>query len=121
MAEYFENDPLLGGLHVPSRSFHTMHALRVSRLEPRCPLLLVHHGADSRTPTAMVQPAFDRVHGDQRLRELSNGSRLPAEPLARLELEQEMPDFLAAVERNDLVGAQWNSNALLPLNHQRAF
>jgi pimeloyl-ACP methyl ester carboxylesterase len=78
----------------------------VSRLEPRCPLLLVHPGADSWTPTAMSRLAFDRVLGDKRLRELSNGSHLPAELPARLELEQEMRDFLAAVERKDLARSQ---------------
>jgi pimeloyl-ACP methyl ester carboxylesterase len=88
-----------------------MHELRVSRLEPSCPLLLVHPGADSWTPTAMSRPAFDRVLGDKRLRELSNGSHLPAERPARLELEQEMRDFLAAVERKDLARSQKISRA----------
>ena len=111
MAEYFESDPFLGGLRVPSRFFRTMHELRVSRLEPSCPLLLVHPGADSWTPTAMSRPAFDRVLGDKRLRELSNGSHLPAERPARLELEQEMRDFLAAVERKDLARSQKISRA----------
>jgi len=106
MAEYFENDPLLGGLRVPSRFFRTMHEVKVSRLEPRCPLLLVHPGADSWTPSSMSRPAFDRVIGDKRLRELSNGSHLPAELPARLELEQEIRDFLAAVERADLARTQ---------------
>jgi len=106
MVEYFENDPLLGRLRVPSRFFRTMHTLHVPRLEPRCPLLLVHPGADAWTPTAMSRPAFDRVLGDKRLRELSNGSHLPAELPARLELEQEMRDFLVAVERKDLARSQ---------------
>lgn len=106
MAEYFENDPLLGRLRVPSRFFRTMHTLHMPRLEPRCPLLLVHPGADHWTPTAMSQPAFDRVVGNKRLRELTNGSHLPAEVPARLELEQEMRDFLAAVERRELARSQ---------------
>jgi hypothetical protein len=66
----------------------------------------VHPGADSWTPTAMSRLAFDRVLGDKRLRELSNGSHLPAELPARLELEQEMRDFLVAVERKDLARSQ---------------
>lgn len=106
MAEYFENDPLLGGLRIPSRLFRTMHTLDMPRLEPRCPLLLVHPGADNWTPTAMSRPAFDRVLGDKRLRELSNGSHLPVELPARLELEQEVTKFLKAVERNDLAGSR---------------
>lgn len=99
MAEYFASDPLLGGLRVPSRFFRTMHALKMPRIEPRCPLLLVHPGADRWTPTVMSRPAFDRVVGNKRLRELSGGSHLPAERPARIELEQEVAGFLAAVIR----------------------
>jgi hypothetical protein len=83
-----------------------MHELKVSHLEPRCSLLVVHPGADSCTPTGMSPPAFDRVLGDKRLRELSNGSHLPAELPARLELEQELRSFLAAMGRNDLALSQ---------------
>jgi alpha-beta hydrolase superfamily lysophospholipase len=104
MTEYFQNDPLLGGLRVPSRFFRTMHTLDVPRLEPGCPVLLVHPGADGWTPTAMSRPAFDRVLGAKRLRELSNGSHLPVEMPARVELEREVTEFLAAVERNDRAG-----------------
>lgn len=106
MAKYFEEDPLLGRLRVPSRLFRTMHALQVPRLAPRCPLLLLHPGADRWTPTEMSRPAFDRVLGDKRLRELSNGSHLPAELPARVELEQEVAAFLAAVERGVPAGAR---------------
>lgn len=106
MVEYFENDLLLGRLRVPSRFFRTMHTLHVPHLETRCPLLLVHPGADNWTPTAMSRPAFDRVLGDKRLRELSNGSHLPVELPARLEFEQEVTQFLKAVEENDLNGAR---------------
>lgn len=106
LTEYFENDPLIGRLRVPSRFFRTMHALQMPHLEPRCPLLLVHPGADDWTPTTMSRPAFDRVLGDKRLRELSNGSHLPAELPARLELEQEVTKFLRAVELKDAAGAR---------------
>lgn len=106
MVDYFENDSLLGRLWVPSLFFRTMHTLHVPHLEPRCPLLLVHPGADNWTPTAMSRAACDRVLGDKRLRELSNGSHLPVELPARLELEQEVTQFLKAVELNDLAEAR---------------
>lgn len=83
-----------------------MHTLQMPHLKPRCPLLLVHPGADAWTPTAMSRPAFDRVLGDKRLRELSNGSHLPVELPARLELEQEVTKLLKAVEVNSLAGAR---------------
>lgn len=67
---------------------------------------MLHPGADNWTPTAMSRPAFDRVLGDKRLLELSNGSHLPLELPARLEIEQEVAKFLKAVERNDLAGAR---------------
>jgi pimeloyl-ACP methyl ester carboxylesterase len=90
----------------PSRFFRTMHTLHVPHRKPRCPPLLVHPGADNWTPTDISRDAFDRVLGDKHLRELSNGSHLPVELPARLELEEEVTQFLKAVELDDLAGAR---------------
>lgn len=98
MRNHFATDPLLGRLRVPSRFFRTLHALEPGRIVLRCPLLLVHPGADFWTPTAMSRPAFDRIESPgKRLRELSNGTHLPLEQPARDELQEEIARFLAAV------------------------
>lgn len=104
MNAYFGSDPLLGKLWVPLRFFRTIHARKTTRLEPRCPLLLVHPGADTWTPTEMSRPAFDRVHGPKELVELSNGAHLPLEHPAFGELKAHISRFLEKL--GDPVGAE---------------
>ena len=99
MNAYFGRDPLLGRLWVRLRFFRTMHARKATRLAPRCPLLLVHPGADAWTPTAMSLPAFDRVEGPKELVELSNGSHLPLERPAFDEVKASVDRFLGKLER----------------------
>lgn len=94
MNAYFGSDPLLGKLWVPLRFFRTIHARKATRLEPRCPLLLVHPGADTWTPTEISRPAFDRVHAPKGLVELSNGAHLPLERPAFDELKVHVSRFL---------------------------
>lgn len=96
---YFAGDPLLSGLRVPARFFRTMRALELHPLDPACPLLLLHPGDDRWTPTALSRPTFERIAGAGRVRELSNGAHMPLELPARLELQQEIADFLEAAAR----------------------
>ena len=97
LGDYFASDALLGKRHVPARMYRTMHMHRTDAIHMRCPLLLVHPGADSWTPTALSRSTFERMHGDKRFRELSNGSHMPAEVPARDELQETIADFLAAI------------------------
>ncbi len=97
MRDYFSSDPMLGRLRVPSRFFRKIHARKASTIHLHCPLLLIHPGADAWTPTALSNPAFGRVRGDKRLRELTNGSHLPLEQPALQELQDEVRSFLTSV------------------------
>lgn len=96
MQRYFQTDPLLGGLSVPSRFFRTLHqhppltALRV-------PLRLVHPGADAWTPAALSQSTLARYGGPTSFRLLSNGAHLPLEMPAFAELRQELTGFLGSL------------------------
>lgn len=104
MNAYFGSDPLLGRLWVPLRFFRTLHARKATRLEPRCPLLLVHPGADAWTPTEISRPAFARVQGPKELIELSNGAHLPLEQPAFGELKAHISRFLEKL--GDAVGGE---------------
>jgi alpha-beta hydrolase superfamily lysophospholipase len=104
MNAFFARDPLLGKLWVRLRFFRTMHARKAKRLTPRCPLLLVHPGADAWTPTELSRPAFDRVEGTKDLVELSNGSHLPLERPAFEELKGQVSHFLEKIR--DVGGPQ---------------
>ena len=97
MNDFFARDPLLGKLWVRLRFFRSMHARKAARLAPRCPLLLVHPGADAWTPTELSRPAFDRVEGTKELVELGNGSHLPLERPAFDELRSSISRFLGAI------------------------
>ncbi len=97
MRRYFSTDPLLGRLKVPSRFFRTIHARKATAMTLRCPLLLIHPGADAWTPTALSRSAFERIDAPKRLRVLTNGSHLPLEQPAFQELEEDIRSFLAAV------------------------
>lgn len=95
MNDYFAGDPLLGKLWVRLRFFRTMHAHKAKRLAPGCPLLLVHPGADTFTPTELSLPAFERIEGPKELVVLSNGAHLPLERPAFDELQASISRFLA--------------------------
>ncbi len=99
MSAYFARDELLGGRRVPARMYRTMHAYRSDSIQLQCPLLVLHPGADAWTPTALSRWTFDRVKGEKRFRELTNGSHLPAEQPAQDELRQEVAGFLDAIQR----------------------
>ena len=99
MSAYFARDELLEGRRVPARMYRTMHAYRSDSIQLQCPLLVLHPGADAWTPTALSRSTFDRVKGEKRFRELTNGSHLPAEQPAQDELRQEVAEFLDAIQR----------------------
>lgn len=98
LGRFFASDPLLGGLRIPAKLYRTMHQHRQTSLRMHCPLLVVHPGTDSWTPTNLSRPTFDRVEGRKRFRELTNGSHLPAEQPARQELMGEVATFLREIE-----------------------
>lgn len=98
MRAYFSTDPLLGRLRVPSRFFRMIHARKATSIRLRCPLLLAHPGADDWTPTVLSKPTYDRIEGEKRLRELTNGSHLPLEQPALRELQDEVSAFLASLD-----------------------
>ncbi|WP_208348348.1 alpha/beta hydrolase [Pseudaestuariivita rosea] len=99
MRDYFSTDRLLGRLRIPSRFFRKIYARKAVSIRLRCPLLLVHPGADAWTPTPLSKLAFDRVRGDKRLREMTNGSHLPLEQPALQELQQEVRSFLTSIAK----------------------
>lgn len=97
MNDFFARDPLLGRLWVRLRFFRTMHARKATRLAPRCPLLLVHPGADTWTPPDLSLPAYERVAGPKDYVVLGNGSHLPLERPAFVELKERISRFLADI------------------------
>ncbi|MEL6341071.1 MAG: alpha/beta fold hydrolase, partial [Myxococcota bacterium] len=97
MRSFFESDPLLGQLRVPSRLFRTMHARKLDAIAPGCPLWLIHPGADVWTPTDVSRSTFDRVRGAKRLLELTNGGHLPLEQPALSEFNDALGEFLRSV------------------------
>lgn len=97
MRSFFESDPLLGQLLVPSRLFRTMHARKLDAIAPGCPLWLIHPGADVWTPTDVSRSTFDRVRGAKRLLELTNGGHLPLEQPALSEFNDALGEFLRSV------------------------
>jgi alpha-beta hydrolase superfamily lysophospholipase len=96
LQQWFARDPLIGRRIVLGRFFRSLHQYRPVQpdLALKCPLLLVHPGADSWTSTAMSMPAYEAVPAAKRLRVLTNGSHLPAEAPAWAELCEEIGDFL---------------------------
>lgn len=99
MCDYFATDPLLGRLWIGLRFFRTVHELRIDRLEPGCPLLVLHPGADAWTPPHLSRPPYDRVRGPKEFVELSGGAHLPLEQPAFNELATHMARFLGAAQR----------------------
>jgi len=91
---YFAQDGLLGGARIPARFFRTLHAMRNDRLDPGCPLLLAHPGADRWTPTSLSLEVLKRVSGETTFIELSNGAHLPLEFPAAGELQVAVSGFL---------------------------
>lgn len=97
LQDYFARDRLLGAKRVPARFFRTLGAYAGTDAPLRCPLLLVHPGADAWTPTDLSLSAYERIDAPKRFRELSNGSHLPAEQPAFDELRVEVAAFLASI------------------------
>lgn len=104
MQDFFARDPLLGGLWVRLRFFRTMHAWKMEKLSLRCPLLLIHPGADDWTPTELSLAAFERIDGSKHFVELTNGSHLPLEQPAFAELQDKVRKFLLTAESNAMLG-----------------
>ncbi|MFO0317495.1 MAG: alpha/beta hydrolase, partial [Hyphomonadaceae bacterium] len=59
---------------------------------------LLHPGADKWTPTRVSLRVFDQVSSPKHFQELSNGSHMPAEAPAWLELRDGILAFLAKVD-----------------------
>jgi alpha-beta hydrolase superfamily lysophospholipase len=83
-----KRDPLIGRRRVSGRFFRTAfdYVPPAPDLRLACPLLLVHPGADTWTPTTLSKAVFDRVPGRKRFVELSCGSHAPLERPAYDEL-----------------------------------
>jgi alpha-beta hydrolase superfamily lysophospholipase len=100
MQAYFKKDPLIGAGWKPARFFRTAHNHRVECWALQCPLLLVHPGEDSWTPTEFSLRVFEKIDATKRFVELSNGSHLPAETPAYYELVAEVTRFLNEIGRS---------------------
>jgi alpha-beta hydrolase superfamily lysophospholipase len=100
LRRWFQRDPLIGAKIVNGRFFRTLHQYVPPRddFDLPCPLLLVHPGADSWTPVALSMPVFNLISSDKSLRILSNGSHMPAESPAWIELKDEVGLFLQKLE-----------------------
>ncbi|WP_083234584.1 alpha/beta hydrolase [Porphyrobacter sp. LM 6] len=97
MQRYFADDKLIGASWKPARFFRTVHQYRAQNWQLDCPLLLVHPGADSWTPTAQSKAVYDRIKADKQFVELTNGSHLPVEQPAYQELAIAIGKFLRSV------------------------
>lgn len=98
---YFEEDPGLGRARIPARFFRTLHALKFGRMTLGCPLLLVHPGADTWTPTSLSLEVYDRIESEKAFIELANGSHLPLEAPAADQLQSAVQAFLGRVAQSD--------------------
>ncbi|MBL0923158.1 MAG: alpha/beta hydrolase [Sphingomonadaceae bacterium] len=101
MQRYFADDPLIGASSKPARFFRTAHQYRVQTWQLDCPLLLVHPGADTWTPTALSKMVYDRIKAKKQFVELSNGSHLPVEQPAYQELIVAVDKFLRSILGRD--------------------
>ena len=103
LQRWFKSEPLIGQRIVRGRFFRSLHQYSPPRPDfaLHCPLLLVHPGADTWTPTAMSLPVFDAVPTPKRLQVLSNGSHMPAETPAWAELCIEVRAFLDAISSDE--------------------
>lgn len=97
---YFRKDPLIGAGWKPARFFRTVHNHRVESWALHCPLLLVHPGKDTWTPTELSLSVFEKINAAKRFVELSNGSHLPVETPAYRELIAEVTNFLNEIRRS---------------------
>ncbi|MCZ8283497.1 MAG: alpha/beta hydrolase [Aquidulcibacter sp.] len=97
---WFKRDPLIGARWVMGRFFRSLHQYVPPRSDFAlpCPLLLIHPGADEWTPTRVSLRVFDQVSSPKHFQELSNGSHMPAEAPAWLELRDGILAFLAKVD-----------------------
>jgi pimeloyl-ACP methyl ester carboxylesterase len=99
LAKYFSSDPLIGASWKPIRFFRKLHGFAPRSLDLDCPLLLVHPGADTWTPTEMSLATYARIRARKQFVELSNGSHLPVEQPGYGELNREVGRFLDSVDR----------------------
>ncbi|MBW0152794.1 MAG: alpha/beta hydrolase [Phenylobacterium sp.] len=100
LQRYFKRDRLLGGRWVRAKFFRTLHQHRLAHHRLDCPILLAHPGADDWTPVSMSMPPYEKIEGAKSFQLLSNGSHLPAESPAYVELGQAIQAFLGSVSRN---------------------
>lgn len=97
---WFKRDPVIGARWVMGRFFRSLHQYIPPRPDMAlpCPLLLLHPGADQWTPTRLSLQVFDQVSSPKQFQELSNGSHMPAEAPAWLELREGILAFLSKVD-----------------------
>jgi alpha-beta hydrolase superfamily lysophospholipase len=105
MQAYFENDPFIGKSWKAARFFRMVHQTRIENWALRCPLLLVHPGQDVWTPTELSLAVYERIQTEKCFLELSNGSHLPVEAPANVELICEADRFLNEVVLSNVATA----------------
>ncbi|MFM1960189.1 MAG: hypothetical protein RL588_1706 [Pseudomonadota bacterium] len=94
LQHYFDTDALIGAARIPARFFRTLHAVKVGRICLRCPLILIHPGADAWTPTAWSLDVLARIEGETAFVALDTGSHLPLESPAAAQLQAALFRFL---------------------------
>lgn len=97
MQAYFRDDPLIGASWKAARFFRTAHQHRLQTWVLGCPLLLLHPGQDTWTPTELSLRVFEKLQAPKRYVQLSNGSHLPVEAPAYGELIAELGRFLEEI------------------------
>lgn len=106
LQRYFSTDRELGRRPVSARFWRTAHAYRPGPLRLACPLLLVHPGADTWTPTALSRRTLETIEAqEKRFVELPDGAHLPVEQPALDALMAEVAAFLKGVCASQAEGA----------------
>jgi alpha-beta hydrolase superfamily lysophospholipase len=102
LAALAASDRMGGGNWVPARFLRSLMTT-VPALEPEefdvCPVLLAHPGSDRMTDIGASRRFFERLSGDKKMVILEGASHMPTEHPGVDQLEAEVLQFLAALER----------------------
>jgi len=100
LAALCASDRMGGGNWVPAGFLRTLMT-QDPAMEPeafdRCPILLVHPGADRMTDISLSRRFFDRLACDKRMVVLEGTSHMPTEPVGLEQLQSAVLDFLDAI------------------------